>query len=207
MYIVIEGQDGTGKDVQAEKLATYCREHFSGPVIMYSESGTGSSDPFIQKLAELSHKTKQPIDHHTRTLLFLAKRYHQWQTLAAPTLEQSGIVITTRSWISTLVYEGYHGGVPQSEIETLHRAILPARYFSPDHAVILTLEDTERTRRLKNRDSRHATEVFKSASAATQNSVNQGYLHTAKTFNIATLDTSESVDVVFANLLQMFFGS
>lgn len=205
MHIVIEGQDATGKDVQAELLAKHYRATYPDrPVVIYSESGTGSTDSFVQAVANLSHQSAQPIDHHTRTLLFLINRYHQWHTLAQPVLEQQGIVITTRSWLSTLIYEGYHGGVPEQLITKLHQLLLPESYFRPDHIVILTLSDQERQRRLTTRDNRHKTEVFKSANSNTQQTINAGYLKVAEKFHIPTLDTAGTIDQVFQNLLHLF---
>ena len=64
MHIVIEGQDGTGKDTQAQKLVEYFRAQ-GKDVVCYSESGTGSEDPFIKKIAELNYGSKQDIDHRT----------------------------------------------------------------------------------------------------------------------------------------------
>ena len=51
MLIVIEGQDATGKDTQARLLAEYLRE--KGEIVTaYSESGTGSEDPFVSENAK-----------------------------------------------------------------------------------------------------------------------------------------------------------
>ena len=51
MLIVIEGQDATGKDTQARLLAEYLRG--KGEIVTaYSESGTGSEDPFVSEIAK-----------------------------------------------------------------------------------------------------------------------------------------------------------
>lgn len=207
MHIVIEGQDGTGKDVQAEKLKEHLASQYPDrSIVLYSESGTTSPDPFVASIAKLAYGSHQDIDHTTRTLLYLINRYHQWQTVAAPVLSDNGIVITTRSWLSTLIYEGYNGGVNLDLIKNLHHLLLPESYFHPDHIVILTLDDVERQRRLAARDQRHATEVFKSASDSVQKTINSAYLAVAKDFDIPTLDTAAPVDQVFKSLLTLFFN-
>ena len=144
---MIEGQDATGKDTQAKLLADYLKER-GKKVTAYSESGTGSSDPFVAEIANLNFKTKQNINHRTRVLLFLVNRYEQWRKIAEPALGNGETVILTRNWISTLIYEGYAGGVSKSLIARLHREIMPERYFKPDKMVILTLSDEERQKRL-----------------------------------------------------------
>ena len=43
MHIVIEGQDGTGKDTQAKLVADYFKKQ-GKEVVFYAESGTASND-------------------------------------------------------------------------------------------------------------------------------------------------------------------
>ncbi|MBO7664369.1 dTMP kinase, partial [Candidatus Saccharibacteria bacterium] len=110
MYIVIEGQDGTGKDTQAKLLKEFY-ESQGKTVVAYAESGTASQDKFITEIAKLNYGSQQDIDHRTRVLLYLVNRYEQWRKLAEPALRNGDIVITTRNWFSTLIYEGYASGV------------------------------------------------------------------------------------------------
>ena len=139
MYIVIEGQDGTGKDTQAQKLVDYYKK-LGKKVVYYAESGTASEDKFIAGIAKLTYGTKQDIDHRTRVLLYLVNRYEQWRKIAEPVLKEGGVVITTRYWFSTLIYEGYLGGVSKSLIIRLHKLVMPELYFHPDKIVFLTIE-------------------------------------------------------------------
>ena len=88
MYIVIEGQDGTGKDTQAKLLKEYF-ESQGKEVVTYAESGTASEDPFVSEIAKLNYGSKQDIDHRTRVLLYLINRYEQWRKLAEPTLKMA----------------------------------------------------------------------------------------------------------------------
>lgn len=194
MLIVIEGQDATGKDTQAKLLADYLKER-GKKVTAYSESGTGSSDPFVAEIANLNFKTKQNINHRTRVLLFLVNRYEQWRKIAEPALGNGETVILTRNWISTLIYEGYAGGVSKSLIARLHREIMPERYFKPDKMVILTLSDEERQKRLlKQAEEQGRTgEVLKMQPSEFQKRVNEAYLKVSKKMKIKTLDAGGSI--------------
>ena len=91
MYIVIEGQDGTGKDTQAKKLKEFF-ESQGKTVVAYAESGTASEDEFISEIARLNYGSKQDIGYKTRVLLFLVNRYEQWRKLAEPALKNGDIV-------------------------------------------------------------------------------------------------------------------
>ena len=205
MYIVIEGQDATGKDTQAKKIAEYFREKGKN-VVAYSESGTGSEDSFVKEIARLNFQTKQDINHRTRVLLFLVNRYEQWRKLAEPALRNNDIVITTRSWYSTLIYEGYAGGVSRNLIKKLHKNILPAKYFSPDKQVIFTLSDEDRAKRLSSQalEQGRTGEVMKSQPSEFQQKINAGYYKIAREFNVPTLDASGTIDEVQKNLRALF---
>ena len=203
MYIVIEGQDGTGKDTQAELLVKYF-ESQGKKVVRYSESGTNSEDPFIAKIAELNYGSKQDIDNRTRVLLYLVNRYEQWRKLAEPALKNNDIVITTRNWFSTLIYEGYCGGVSKSIITKAHKAIMPEKYFHPDKIVFLTLTEAEREARRKAQGERTEKEVWKSKSSDFQQKLNQTYLKVAKEFNINTLSAVGTPEEVSERLKKFF---
>lgn len=203
MLIVIEGQDATGKDTQAKLLADFLRER--GEIVTaYSESGTGSSDPFVSEIAKLTYRTKQDINHRTRVLLFLVNRYEQWRKIAEPALSRGETVILTRNWLSTLIYEGYAGGVSRTLIARLHKEIMPEYYFKPDKMVILTLSDEERQKRLaaQAKEQGRVGEVLKTEPSEFQKKVNGAYLKIAKEMGIDTLDTSGTITEVHERLLK-----
>ena len=201
MHIVIEGQDATGKDTQAKLLADYFRAQ-GKTVVHYAESGTASEDPFVLEISKLNYGSKQDIDHRTRVLLYLVNRYEQWRKIAEPALKKDDIVITTRSWFSTLIYEGYAGGVSKSLIRKLHKTVMPEFYFHPDKQVILTLSDEARAKRLQRQG--RSKEVWKSQPDSFQNKVNSAYLVVAKDYEVPTLDASGTIEEVFEDLKKLF---
>lgn len=204
MHIVIEGQDCTGKDTEAKLLADYFLQQ-NKEVVVYSESGSNSEDNFTKTIATLTYGSSQQIDHHTRVLLFLVNRYNQWKTIAEPVLKRNGIVITTRNWYSTLIYEGYAGGVSKSLIKKLHKEIMPEKYFNPEKIVFLKLEDEERKKRLKLQEKRfNEKEVFKSKGKEFQEKINNSYLKVAKEYNIPLLDATGTPEEVFEKIKRLF---
>ena len=202
MLIVIEGQDAAGKDTQAKLLEAYLKEK-GEIVVSYDESGTSSLDPFVSKISNLNYKNDYSLDKKTRVLLYLVNRYEQWKRLAEPTLKENGVVILTRNWLSTLIYEGYGTGVSRSLIKRLHHEIMPEKYFSPDKIVILTLPEAERKKRLIFQGKR-SEEFFKSKKAEFQKTFNSAYLKVAKEFNVPTLDASGSREEVLEKLKTLF---
>ena len=199
MYIVIEGQDGTGKDTQAKKLKEYF-ESQGKRVVAYAESGTASEDEFISEIAKLNYGSKQDIDHRTRVLLYIVNRYEQWRKLAEPALKNGDIVITTRNWFSTLIYEGYGGGVSKPLITRLHKLIMPEPYFHPDKIILLTINEEEQQKRLGTQTDKkwdRKQEVWKSKGNEFQQKLNAAYLKVAKEYNIEPIDASGTIDEVY----------
>ena len=199
MFIVIEGQDATGKDTQAAKLVEYFKSQGKN-VVHYSESGTNSDNPFVQGIAKLNYGSHDSnIDPRTRVLLYLVNRYEQWKKIAEPALKNDDVVIITRNWLSTVIYEGYGTGVSRQIIAKLHHDMLPDQYFKPDKIVILTLSDEERAKRLISQGKR-SEEFFKSKDGKFQKKLNDAYLKVAKQYNIPTFDTAGTPDEVFERL-------
>ena len=199
MFIVIEGQDATGNDTQAEKLVEYFKAQGKN-VVHYSESGTNSDNPFIQQIAQLNYGSGESnIDPRTRVLLYLVNRYEQWKKLAEPALIKGDVVIITRNWLSTVIYEGYGTGVSREVIAKLHHTMMPEHYFKPDKIVILTLSDEERAKRLISQGKR-SKEFFKSKDGKFQKKLNDAYLKVAKDYKVPTFDTTGTPDEVFERL-------
>ena len=65
MFVVIEGQDATGKDTQATKLVEYFQNQ-GKKVVHYAESGTASENEFVRQIAQLNFGTVNDIDKRTR---------------------------------------------------------------------------------------------------------------------------------------------
>lgn len=202
MYIVIEGQDGTGKDTQAKMLKEYF-ESQGKKVVTYSESGTASEDEFVSGIARLNFGSRQDIGYKTRVLLFLVNRYEQWRKLAEPALKNGDIVITTRNWLSTLIYEGYGTGVSKSFIIKLHKIVMPEYYFRPDKIIILTIDEQNQLKRLSSQKDEkwdRKQEFWKSKGGEFQKKINKTYLKIAKENNIQTIDASGTVEEVFERI-------
>ncbi len=197
MYIVIEGQDATGKDTQAELLRKYL-ESQGKKVVAYSESGNNTADDFLESIAKINLNKEYDIDIKTHALLYLVNRYEQWRKKAEPALLKGDVVITTRNWLSTLIYMGYVGGMSKSDIIRLHRLIMPEHYFKPDKIVILTVTEENQMKRLHTQGRKN--EVWKSKGETFQQKVNKAYLQVAKKYEVPLLSADGTIEEVQKNL-------
>lgn len=195
MYIVIEGQDGTGKSTQAELLKKYFEEKGREVVMMEEPDG---DLPQAHDLHDMILSRGYNLEPITNVLLFTASRVELWKKIAEPVLRNNGIVISARNYWSTIAYQGYGEGVSRSKIIRLTKELLPEKYFKPDYGFILTVSDEIRLERQKSRGK--ASETFEMKKAEFQERVNAAYPKIAKEFDLSIIDASKSIEEVFEDI-------
>lgn len=198
MYIVIEGQDGTGKSTQARLLKEYYENQGKEVVVMDEPDGDLPQAHDIHDLILIRGKDYN-MTPMTNVLLFTAARSELWRKIAEPVLKRGGVVISARNYWSTLAYQGYGEGVSRSKIIKITKEALPERYCNPDKSFILTVSDKVRLERQGVRGK--ATETFEAKPDDFQQKVNNAYPKIAKDFNIKIIDASGSIEEVF-NLIK-----
>ena len=192
MYIVIEGQDGTGKSTQARLLKEYYEGQGREVVVMDEPDG---DLPQAHDLHDMILTRGYDLEALTNVLLFTAARVELWHKIAAPVLKRGGIVISARNYWSTLAYQGYGEGVSRSRIIKITKEILPEKYCHPDYGFILPVPDEVRLARQQNRGK--ATETFEAKADEFQQKVNAAYPKIAKDFNLQLIDASGTIEEVF----------
>ncbi|MBR2741620.1 dTMP kinase [Candidatus Saccharibacteria bacterium] len=196
MYIVIEGQDGTGKSTQAELLKKYYEDQ--GKEVVMLEEPDGDL-PQAHDLHDMILTRGYNFEPLSNVLLFTVARIELWKKIAEPVLKRNGIVISARNYWSTLAYQGYGEGVSRSKIIRLTKELLPEKYFNPDYGFILTVSDAVRLARQKNRGK--ATETFERKADEFQQKVNSAYPKIAKEFGLTIVDASGTIEEIFDLIL------
>lgn len=199
MYIVIEGQDGTGKSTQARLLKEYFEKQGKTVVVMDEPDGDLPQAHDIHDLIVIRGKDYN-MEPMTNVLLFTAARYELWKKIAEPVLKNGGVVISARNWWSTLAYQGYGEGVSKNKITRLTYESLPDRYVKPDKGFVLTVPDEIRLARQDSRGKKK--ETFESKPDEFQQKVNNAYVKIAKDFNVEIIDASGNIEEVFKLIKQ-----
>ena len=192
MYIVIEGQDGTGKSTQARLL----KEHFEkkGEEVVVMDEPDGDL-PQAHDLHDMILTRGYDLEPMTNVLLFTAARSELWRKIAEPVLKRGGVVISARNYWSTLAYQGYGEGISRSKIIKITKDALPEKYCKPDFGFILTVSDKVRLERQSGRGK--ATETFEKKPNDFQQKVNSAYPKIAKEFDLINIDASGTIEEVF----------
>lgn len=197
MYIVIEGQDGTGKSTQARLLAEYYEKQGREVVVMDEPDGDLPQAHELHDLILVRGK-EYHLEPMTNVLLFTASRMELWKKIAEPVLKRGGVVISARNYWSTLAYQGYGEGVSKNRIIRITKEILPEHYVHPDVGIILVVPDAVRLDRQKVRGK--ATETFEAKPDDFQQRVNSAYPKIAKEFNLRVIDASGTIEEVFEEI-------
>lgn len=201
MYIVIEGQDGTGKSTQARLLKEFFEKQGREVLVMDEPDGDLPQAHDIHDLILIRGKNYN-LEGISNVLLFTTARVELWKKLAEPVLKRNGIVISARNYWSTIAYQGYGEGVSKRKIISITKNYLPEQYFHPDKSVILTVPDKVRLERQGNRGK--AVETFEAKNDTFQQKVNNAYIKIAKDFNILNLDASGTIEEVFESIKTYF---
>lgn len=212
-YIVIEGNDGTGKSTQVALLAQHLEE--SGQdVIVVEEPGSEDpekSTPVANYLRTIIKNGQLQRDPEINLALFSAARRELWLNKIAPALERGAFVLSSRNYFSTLAYQGKGEGLDEQHIIDVTRLFTDERYMSPDFMLVLTLEDeAERTKRIGNRGALEKPDTFEQRDSDFQSRVNQAYIDLAREHSIPTLSCLEgargkSIEEIQIEIREKFF--
>lgn len=190
-YIVIEGNDGTGKTTQLELLA----KHLSSLgrwVEVIEEPGSddpAKSTPVANYLRRLIKDSQLERSAEINLALFSAARRELWQCKISPALDSGATVLSSRNFISTLAYQGYGEGLDVAHIRQVTELFTSERYMSPDCTIILDLDDeAERIKRISQRGEPECPDTFESKCGAFQCRVNSGYRKIARRYHFPVID-------------------
>lgn len=189
-YLVVEGNDGTGKSTQIELLGDYLNNQGIETFIIHEPDGPGISAE-IRKLIKNGIFERQPL---TNLLLFTASRHEIWQQ-AKRELEAGKWVLSARNYFSTIAYQGYGEGLDTDTIIDTTKLYTDDRYMKPDYAFILRLKDeSQRKQRISNRGAADSLDAFESRNDSFQKRVEAGYEYVAKNQNATVIDANQSIE-------------
>jgi dTMP kinase len=140
-FITLEGPDGAGKSTQARLLVERIQDTGRDVVLTREPGGTALGERIRDVLMHAPAGSHDPLSD---ALLFNAARARQVSEVIRPALDRGAIVVCDRFSDSTLVYQGFGGGVPTEKLRTLAAisidSITPVRTVLVDVPVSAGLE-------------------------------------------------------------------
>ncbi len=147
-FIVLDGPDGAGKSTQVKLLAAELEKRGVTVKSLREPGGTALGEAIR---ALLLNQTTIHIDALAEAFLFQAARAHLIREVVGPALERGEWIICDRFTLSTLVYQGYAGGIKKKIIKQLSSAAIDG--VKPDAYIVLTLPAKTSVDRRANRSA------------------------------------------------------
>jgi dTMP kinase len=133
-FITLEGPDGAGKSMQAQRLADSLRGEGLTVLLTREPGGTALGERIRALLLDGASLARGP---RADALLFNAARAQHVTDVIRPALERGEIVVCDRFTDSTLAYQGYGGGL---DVEGLRAVCAWATHdLRPDLTILLDL--------------------------------------------------------------------
>lgn len=134
VFITLEGVDGSGKSTQVKLLLDYLGQQGVEFVFTREPGGT----PLAEKIRDLLlNPANSGMSVITEALLFAASRSEHVTQVIRPALIAGQVVICDRYIDSSLVYQGYAGGLPLEFVQGINEMATGA--LKPHRTIVLDL--------------------------------------------------------------------
>lgn len=134
MFITVDGGDGCGKSTQIQRLEAYLTGRGHSVLVCHDPGSTPLGEAIRHILLDRNELTVSPT---AEMFLFMAARAQMAAEIIRPALEAGKIVIADRFLLSTLVYQGYAGGLKPDDI--LAAGIVAVGETLPDLTILLDI--------------------------------------------------------------------
>jgi dTMP kinase len=137
-FITLEGPEGAGKTLMAERLAEALRVRGREVRLTREPGGTTLGEQIrAMVLAGAGDGSDGGIDSRADALLFNAARAQLVAEVIRPSLGAGEVVVCARFADSTLAYQGYGAGLPIDELRSI--AAVATAGLSPDLTILLDI--------------------------------------------------------------------
>ena len=152
IFITFEGGEGSGKSTQIGFVASYFRRK-GRKILLVREPGSTLIGERIRKI--LLDPKNGAMSVKTELFLYLAARAQLVDQVILPALKKGTVVISDRYEDSTIVYQGYAGGLPLNQLKQIVKAargeVMPQLTFLLDVDVRKGLKRSGRRDRVEKK--------------------------------------------------------
>jgi dTMP kinase len=120
VFITLEGPDGSGKTVQAERLRAALAATGRETVLVREPGGTPAGER-IRAILMDRDESSVLLTQRADALLFMAARAQLVETVIRPALARGAVVLSDRYLDSTLAYQGFGGQLGVAELQPVGR--------------------------------------------------------------------------------------
>ncbi len=196
-FVTLEGPEGAGKTLQAERLAAALRDRGQRVRLTREPGGTRLGE-LIRSIVLADAAGADRADAIADALLFNAARAQLVAQVIRPALAAGEVVVCARFADSTLAYQGYGAGLPLKDLRAI--AAVATGGVVPDLTLLLDVEPEVGLGR-KGAEGRNRFEA--AFDLDFHRRVREGFLELAarEQGRWRVIDASRDVDSVFADVL------
>ena len=194
-FITLEGPEGAGKTVQAQRLALELETRGHAVLLTREPGGTALGDRVRALVLDPAGGRIAP---RADALLFNAARAQLVFEVIGPALDAGEVVVCARFADSTLAYQGYGAGVDLEPLRQL--ADIATGGLAPDRTILLDIAPEVGLARKSAEDRTRFETAF---DLAFHERVRAGFLAlaAAEPHRFRMVDAGREPDVVFADVL------
>ena len=198
-FIVFDGVEGCGKSTQSRLLAEALASRGQQVVQTLEPGGTAIGEAIRSCLLNPAFSEMHEL---TEAFLFCADRAQHVLEVVRPALEAGKIVISDRYASSTMVYQGFAGGLGAEAVEVL--TWYATKGLQPDLLVILDLDPAEGLRRKRG----DAADRIERKSLEFHQRVRDGFRQYAEHLGnrAVVIDADRPAEVVAAEVLELLLS-
>lgn len=198
-YITLDGPEGVGKTTQISRIRDYLEDRGDDVVLVREPGGTIIGQEIRSMLLDPDNTE---LDAYTELALYTADRSLLYRSIILPALETGQTVLSDRSYLATIAYQGYGGRVPVQAIVDATKVIVGEEYMNPDAAILLEYENSnEWIERVGFRGQ--DLDRMEQKTLEFHENVANGYKELAKRVGIFTVNASQSMDQVTSDITQI----
>jgi dTMP kinase len=187
LFLCLDGLDGSGKSTQCRLLADWLRAQGRTVTSCFEPGSTALGEQLRAIVLQHRHQIGLPAE----ALLFMASRAQLVTEVIRPALAEGHTIVCDRFELSTIVYQGYAGGLDPHQLR--HVGHLATGGLEPDLTLVLDLS-LEQARARRNRPA----DRLESREDAYHQRVREGFLAEARRRpdRIKVIDASAATEVV-----------
>ena len=198
-YIALEGIDASGKTTQLKNLSSYFKNQGKQVVEVKEPTRTGAVGELIHKILQ----SRIEIPRVSLQYLIAADREVNLETIVIPALSQDKVVISDRSFWSSIPYglADIDGGERKNDrLTALSILSLYHQFIKPDFAFYLDVSVEEAVKRLSR--FKKVKEIYEREEALQK--VHAGYMWLIKEFSkeITVVDGEQPVEKVTEEIIK-----
>lgn len=110
-YLVFEGVVGTGKTTQSKRLVEELQKRFPDKEIIWTREPGGSEIAEAIRTLVQATPFNEPMDPMCEAYLYASARAQSLRTVVLPVLTKGGIVVSDRSFCTSIAWQGFGRGL------------------------------------------------------------------------------------------------